>query len=217
MATSIIRNETRRITSLLVQMTEMVILNHKLAAKAIHDVDKEMGLEVLDNDRKIDAKFYEIQSELEFIITKAPVAIEMRRTLASLYIVKDLERIGDYAKHIAKFVIKSETIDSSSIKRIEKVHKEFMKMLVDVKSLLQSESNDQAIKLADKDKTVNEIVQCIRKEIVSSIAIKPSKKEIEQRLFMGNVINALERAADHVVIICELITYIATGGHGSYN
>lgn len=217
MPTTLIRIETKKISKMLIKMVDMVIANHKLAAETIHNVDREKALKVLENDRKIDAKYYEIEAELEFMITKAPVAKEMRRTLAFLHITRELERVADYAKHIAKFVIKSDKVDSSTIKRIEKVHKEFMKMLAKVSTLIESESNDKALELATMDKNVDTLVQEIRRTLISSIIGKKDEKAIAQRLFTANVINSLERAADHIVIICELVTYIATGSHGSFN
>lgn len=217
MPTSLIKIETKKVTSELIKMLKMVQANHHQAQLAVKSFDRDKALMVLEDDKKIDAKMYEIVADLEFMVTKAPVAKEMRRTLASLRIVGELERIGDYAKNIAKFIIKSESVDKSTITRISKVHSEFQKMLIKVEDIITSESIDSAIKLASMDQKVNGLVQDLRKEIIASITSKKSISLIEQRVFSLNVINALERAADHIVIICELITYIATGNHASYN
>ena len=212
-----IRKETKKIALLLENMLNLVIINHELASKTIKNNDKKMAIKILENDKIIDLEFFSIQSELEFMIAKAPVDKNLRRVLAFLHIIINIEKIGDFAKKIAKFIIKNEEISSSSIKRITKSQNEFILLLKQVPKMII----DENVKLANKIwKTIPKVYKTIdevRKEVVSSISNKSNKKAIEERLFILNIVNSFDRASSHIGNICELIQYIETGQHLNLN
>jgi phosphate uptake regulator len=139
-----IRLETKKIAVNLSNMTKLIIKNHVLASKAIKTNDKNLAIEILEKDKIVDAEFYQIESDLEFMITKALVDKDLRRVLASLHIVKELERIGDYAKKISKFIIKIDKISASSIRRITKVQDKFKKMIEKVPKIIIDEDTKLA-------------------------------------------------------------------------
>ena len=205
--------QLKKITKSLGDMTYLIIENHNRANKCIEKNDKKLAIEVFDRDKQIDREFFSIQSELEFMVTKTPVTKNLRRTIASLHMVSHLERIGDYAKKIAKFVIKSDSISASSVRRITKVQNKFRDMIEQVPKIIVEENIDLAKKLWKEDDEVDNIVEEIRKEVITSVAVKSNKMAISERLFVLNIANSFERAADHITKICELIHYIKTSQH----
>lgn len=211
--TTTIREETKKISLLLENMLNLVIENHQLASKAIKKNDKKLAIKILEKDKTVDLEFFSIQSDLEFMIAKAPVDKNLRRVLAFLHIIINIEKIGDFAKKIAKFIIKNEEISNSSIKRITKSQDKFILLLKQVPKIIVNEN----VKLARKTwKTIPEVYKIInevRKEVVSSISNKSNKKAIEERLFILNIVNSFDRASSHIGNICELLQYIETGQH----
>lgn len=213
MNTSIIRIETRRIQNKLVDMTKLVIDQHANIAKALKKNDRHQALEILGDDRIINAKFDEITAELEFLITKTPLDKDLRRTMAYIMIAQDLERIGDYVKYIATLVVQSPELDHPITNRILTIHTPFMKMLKKLILVIDEEKYEEALKLAESDRPLDKLTNKLRTDIISSIASKKSEEEIASRVFAINVIAGIERAADHITHICELIAYIKTGKH----
>src|SRR6187200_2449374 len=68
-----------------------------------HDLDG--AAKVVENDKKLDA--LEIETErraVQLIALRAPMAADLRDVVAALKISGVVERIGDYAKNIAKRV-----------------------------------------------------------------------------------------------------------------
>ena len=213
MPTTIIKLDVSKVTSDIKKLIKMIVKQHDNVKIALRTADNNKAIKVMDNHSKIQAKYDEIQEDLEFLVTKAPVDKYLRRTLSALSIITELLRIAAYAKHIAKFVIKNPKMAQTSIKRIDKVHHAFRTMLLQVDKIITSESVDKAIALSEEDEIINELVNKIRKALITSIAGKKDEKAIKERLFVFNVINALERASDHIVNICESVIYTTTGNH----
>lgn len=213
---TLIRAETKKLGLKLRKLTKMVIKNHDKAKLVIRNNDKKLAVEVIEFDYKIDTMYMEIESDIEFLIVKAPVDKDLRRTLANIHIARELARTADYAKHIAKFVIKGEKIANSSIDRIDRVHKLFRRMLTGVESVMSTESVAKANKIAELGDQIEEMVKDTIVSIISSISIKKDPEKIKERVFVLNVLNALLRGSDHLINICEMILYINTGSHRTY-
>ena len=213
MSTTIIKLDVNKITNNIKKLIKMIIKQHDDIKIALRANNNDGAIKVIDNHAKIQAKYDEIEEDLEFLVTKAPVDKYLRRTLSGLSIITGLLRIAAYAKHIAKFIIKNPKMAKTSIMRIDKVHHAFRSMLLKVDKVISSESVDKALDLAQEDEQVNDLVTKIRKSLITSLAGKKDEKAIRERLFVFNVINALERAADHIVNICEDVIYTATGNH----
>ncbi len=211
--TTTIRKETKKIALLLEKMLELVIKNHQLASETIINNDKKMAIQILEKDKIIDLEFFSIQSELEFMITKAPVDKNLRRVLAFLHIIINIEKIGDFAKKIAKFVIKNEEISDSSIQRVTKSQNKFILLLKQVPKMIVYEDLELSKKIWNTTPEIYKIIDEIRKEVVSSISAKSNKKAVEERVFILNIINSFDRATSHIGNICELVQYIETGQH----
>ncbi|MBX0330973.1 phosphate signaling complex protein PhoU [Oscillochloris sp. ZM17-4] len=77
-----------------------------LAIVALRDQDDDLAEQVSSSDHRINAAQQEIESHaINLVATQQPVARDLRRILASIMIGAELERIGDYAKGIARLVI----------------------------------------------------------------------------------------------------------------
>jgi len=75
------------------------------AMLALQRHDKVMAAEVVAEDKRIDAIEAEVEKlAIEIIALRAPMANDLRDVIAALKIVGVVERIGDYAKNIAKRV-----------------------------------------------------------------------------------------------------------------
>ena len=77
------------------------------AGEAVLTLDKELAQQVMVRERRVNAFELKIDSDVEDIIALYnPVAIDLRFVLAMLKINTNLERLGDFAVGIARFVLR---------------------------------------------------------------------------------------------------------------
>lgn len=75
------------------------------AMVALQRQDKTLAAQVVTDDKRIDAIEAEVEKlVIQVIALRAPMANDLRDVIAALKIVGVVERIGDYAKNIAKRV-----------------------------------------------------------------------------------------------------------------
>ena len=104
-----IESELMQLRSEVYQMWTLVYNQMDQARLAVLGLDKDIAQQVIVRERRVDAYELKIDSDVEdFIALYTPVAVDLRFVLAMLKINNDLERIGDYADGIARFVRDSE-------------------------------------------------------------------------------------------------------------
>src|SRR5436189_1086180 len=101
--------EITRLKQEAVDMFELVITQLSKARAALLNYDKELAREVTFNEKRVNALELKIDKDCENIFALMnPVAIDLRFVLAVLKINSNLERIGDIADGIARYVSESE-------------------------------------------------------------------------------------------------------------
>lgn len=87
----------------LIQMGALVGEQLNNAIKAFIKGDRELALDVIQTDRKVNAQEVGIEEHcLEIIARRQPAAFDLRLIVGVLKSINDIERIGDQAEHIAK-------------------------------------------------------------------------------------------------------------------
>ena len=88
------------------KLTEMIINQYKNVIQAIKDRDSKLALKVIEEDKEINSLAEDIDLESMVIIARyQPVASDLRRVMTINKLAYELERIADYAKNIAGYVI----------------------------------------------------------------------------------------------------------------
>ncbi len=211
---NLITQGTKKIKNKLTENFELVIKAHNLSKEAIANNDIKKSLEVIKMHEKFLLNYVLFESEVLFALTKKPLAKNLRSTITFLIVMKELVAISNHAKKIASFGISEEKVlADSSKKRVRKIHKPVRGMMTTVLEFLKTEDETLVDEIIKKEKTVNKAATSLRNEIIESVTTKKDKQEIEQRLYMLNVINSQEKAGDHLISICELIIYIKTASH----
>lgn len=126
-----------------------------------------------------------------------PVAIDLRFVLAAIKINSDLERLGDHANSIAKYLMEfGESIDSDLIKKMEVdvMFDNSIEMLHHVSNAFINEDTIQARKVFSMDKTLNKI----HKESSARIKKISEDKDVDLQvlLYLFSIISKLERVGD---------------------
>jgi phosphate transport system protein len=77
------------------------------AIMALLNQDKRLAREVVEADRTINARRYQMEDAcLTTIVRQQPVASDLRRLIAAMHIAGELERMADLAEGIANIVLK---------------------------------------------------------------------------------------------------------------
>src|SRR6201993_1417439 len=103
-----IEHEIAAVKRELVSMWILVQSQLNKAKEAMVNFDKDLAREVLVKEKRVNSFELKIDRDCENIFAlHCPVAIDLRFLLAALKINTNLERIGDIAAGVAKYVIDS--------------------------------------------------------------------------------------------------------------
>jgi phosphate transport system protein len=182
--------------------------------QALKKRDIENAKVIYNEDNLINEKRYAIEnSVLILIATQQPLAHDLRLMAALLEIAAEIERMGDYAKGIAKVVVKLGDYDlPMPIKEIEQMAALAIDMFHRALSAFIAEDPLAARMIPSEDDSVDVLYQKVQKDVVGEVIKNPEMID-SANLFMW-VAHNLERMADRVSNICERTVFVATGELG---
>lgn len=180
------------------------------AGEAVLTMDKELAQQVIVREKRVNAFELKIDSDVEDVIALYnPVAVDLRFVLAMLKINTNLERLGDFAEGIARFVVKCEepAFDPELLQalRLQEMQAQVLNMLEIAKQALNEESIELATSVFAKDNLLDEINQNVSATLETYL-----KKHSENMLFCLNLVGVfrkLERSGDHITNIAEEIVF----------
>lgn len=182
----------------LLEMMELIHSQFRKGKEAMMNGDRDLAEEIVSNERRVNAMELKIDRDCENILALFnPVAIDLRFVMACFKINSDLERLGDNAEGIARYILSSE----------EKLHDKVLEdlrflemfdtateMLNVVYEAFENEDTKLARKVFPKDKILNEINGEAAKKVGELIRDDPSR--IDQYIYLLSIIRKLERVGD---------------------
>jgi len=176
--------------------------------------DIEGAKAIYNADNVINEKRYAIENSILILIaTQQPLAHDLRLLAALLEISAEIERMGDYAKGIAKVVVKLGDVDITlPLREVEEMASLAVDMLHRSLSAFIAEDPLTARKIPAEDDKVDKLYQQVQKAVILEMT-RESKVIDSINLFMW-VAHNLERMADRVSNICERTVFVATGELG---
>ncbi len=193
---------------LLGSMVEQALLN---AVDALKQRDLEAARRVYDNDDLINEKRYAIENRVLILFaTQQPIAHDLRLLAAIMEVITELERMGDYAKGIAKICLLISQNDSPIPSReISRMCDLAVGMLHRALSAFISENVNVAYRIPQEDDIVDDLYNEIYRKMVAAMIENPAI--IDHANYIMWVVHNIERTADRVTNICERTIFIATG------
>ncbi len=189
-------------------MVEESILN---TVDALKKRDLKAAQKILEGDRAINKKRFEIESQLMVLIaTQQPMAHDLRLLASIIEVISELERMGDYAKGIANINIRmgDETLLKPLID-IPRMAEKGADMLHRSLTAFVNEDIETARKIPVEDDIVDGLYLQIYRELMTFVIADPTT--IERANWLLWVAHNLERFADRVTNICERTVFVATG------
>ena len=204
-----LEEELNMLRSELTEMWLMVISQLHKTREALLQFDKDLAREVVSTEKRINSLELKIDRDCENIFALFnPVAVDLRTVLAVLKINNNLERSGDIAEGIAKYIIYAdqpfnpELLESTQILRM---YDETNAILEDVLKAFEAEDTRLARSIFKRDEIVDEINVKANKVVADFIRSHPEK--IEEALYLISMIRKLERVGDHCKNIAEEIIF----------
>lgn len=205
-----VEDELKSIRQEILDMWTLVYDQMNNVCEAIPTVDKEKAWDVLIREKRVNAYELKLDCDIEdFLVLYNPVAVDMRFIVAMLKINTDLERIGDFAENIARFIIRQdgERIDAELLEktRLKEMADAVLDMLATAKTALENEDLALANTLFEKDNLVDEINAASTKALTDYIGQHPEKAAF--CLDFKGVFLRLERTGDHITNLAEEIVF----------
>ena len=98
--------DLKRLNNVIAEMGGLAEAQLTRAVDALVRRNTELATEVVQDDKRIDALETEVgQMTVRMLALRQPMAQDLREVVAAIKIASDIERIGDYAKNIAKRAI----------------------------------------------------------------------------------------------------------------
>jgi|HigsolmetaAR201D_1030396.scaffolds.fasta_scaffold11309_1 phosphate transport system protein len=195
----------------LIALGELVIVAIEKAVAALVAQDVEKAKEVLAEDRLIDERQVAIEEQaLVVLATQQPIAGDLRRLVAVISIASELERIGDYAKGVAKITIRNTNLSAvTSLVNLPQMAQGAVAMLRDVLDAFVKGDSSVGQRLINADDIVDELRRKIRADLTA--AMQRDSSIVPQAIDLLFMAHNLERIADRTTNIAERIVFMVSG------
>lgn len=200
-----------RLRGLIAEMGGLAEVALQEALEALIKGDEQLGNTVVARDKKLDALEAEVDRlAVRIIALRAPMADDLREVIAALKIGGVVERIGDYAKNIAKRVGRIEGRGRFEPLTLLPAMAEIAgEMVHDVLTAYAARDPQLALEVIRTDAKVDAFYNSIFRNLVSHMVENPSTiSSAAQLLFIARNI---ERIGDHATNVAEMVHYAATG------
>ncbi len=200
------------ITTLIMKMGGLVEDAILKAAKSLADRDVELAEEVRANDKAIDALEVQINEEAARVIAlRAPVSKDLRSILTVLRLSASLERIGDYAKNIAKrtSVLVGMNPVNGSDSALRRMAREVEQMLKDTLDAYVRGDATLAEDVRQRDHEVDQMYNALFREFLTFMMEDP--RNITACMHLHFMAKNIERMGDLTTNMAEQVIYLVTG------
>lgn len=202
-------NELQQLKSEIVGMWKVVISQLRKTHEALITFDKDLAREVISIEKRVNSIELKIDRDCENVFALFnPVAVDLRFVLAVLKINNNLERSGDIAEGIAKFIVIEEKPFEEKLLEVTQIilmYEEANDILEDVLKAFQTEDTKLARRIFARDEILDEIN--LRANAIIAEYIRNNPDKIEQGLYILSTIRKLERVGDQCKNIAEEIIF----------
>jgi phosphate transport system protein len=200
----------KRVQNDVLRMGAMVEKSCQLARQAVFEQDLEAAEAIRVQDKQIDALYKQIELDcVNLIALQSPVAQDLRLLSAWMHLVRDLERIGDYAKNLGDVAVRLMPYENPPhLKQIQVMFDRCRALLAMGLACISDLDAEAAIAMASQD----DLVDSDYEKLYSLLTQQPSAETIvEPIVLLVLAIRHIERMADHATNIGKRVAYIVTG------
>jgi len=204
--------DLENIQAQLMKMGGLVEQSIMEGAKALKTRDLDLAEQVRRADKAIDGLEEEINLACARLIAlRAPAASDLRTVLAVMKIASNLERIGDYAKNMAKrTAVLAEFRALGDVSGgLDRMSREVRHMLTDALDAFVRRDATLADEVRHRDLEVDQMYNALFREFLTFMMEDP--RNITPCMHLHFIAKNIERAGDHVTAIADQVIYLVTG------
>lgn len=180
------------------------------AMRCLVSRDVAAAEELVEADVQLDELETEAERRVvELIALRAPLADDLRDAIAALKIAGVVERIGDYAKNIARRVRRLPEGDIEPLALLPEMAKIASEMVHEVLVAFLDRDPAKAQAVCKRDDALDEFYESLFRTLVTHMMESP--KNIGPSTTLLFVAKNLERIGDHATNIAEMVYFAATG------
>jgi len=189
-------------------IVELAILG---SVNALEDRDLTSAKTIYDGDKLINEKRYEIERRALIVVaTQQPMATDLRRLSSIIDIAGELERIGDYAKGIARIAMRlGDQTPLRQLVHIPKMALTTADMLHRAIEAFVDLDEKTGMSIPREDDQIDVQYNLVYQELLELMI--SDRENIDRATFHLWVAHNLERAADRVTNICERTVFTTSG------
>ncbi len=210
-------NRIKELERDVLHMGEFVIEAVNRAVKALAELDAKQAKRVMDDDAQVNQQRWALEDKcIDLIARQQPVASDLREIISMLSIVRDLERIGDYAEGIGKIVLlHGDQPLVRPLVYLPQMTAKAASMLRRSLDAFVSRDADQAQQICLEDDEVDRLYDRAYHDLLKHMIEDPAL--ITRATYLIWAAHNIERIADRATNIAESVVYLVTGTPGELN
>lgn len=200
-----------QLRALISQMGGLAEAQVRGASDALAARNLDAALDIIEADRKLDLLEAEVeQLAVRTIALRAPLADDLRQIVSALKFSSILERIGDYAKNIAKrtsIIALSVPVQPQII--VYEMARVAGDMLDQVLNAYTHGDAELAVKVRDSDRELDALYNSLFRSLLTFMMENP--QAITPSTHVLFIAKNLERIGDHATNLAEIVYFNVTG------
>jgi phosphate transport system protein len=203
------------LTTTLVDMTRLVGGAVSRATQAVLDADLSLAEAVIDGDDAIDAAYNDIEKRAyDLLARQQPVAADLRLIVASLRMMVDLERAGDYARHIAELARRrypASAIPADLRPTVLEMGQVTARIVEKCGRIVAGIDRGDLVDKVEQLEREDDVIDNLHRELFTVLLSDDWDGGIETAVDVILCGRYYERLADHVVGVARRVVYLVTG------
>jgi len=206
-------DDITQLRAIITRMGGLCELQISAAVEALVTRNIEAALQVVADDKRIDALEAEAEAlAVRIIALRAPLAGDLREIVAAMKIAGVLERMGDYAKNIAKrasALAQAPPIEPVVI--VPEMARAVISMIRDVLDAFVDRDIALARIVYERDRHVDDFYNSLFRSLLTFMMENPHYITPSTHLLF--VAKNLERIGDYATSVGEMVYFAVTGEH----
>jgi len=197
----------------LIEMSRIAGSMVSKATSALLDADLGVAETVIAEDEGLNALYKGIdESAVTLLARQQPVATDLRAILTGLRMSADLERVGDYAVHVAKVAKRrhpASVVPVALRSTVLEMGQAAARIVVKAGTVIATRDLTLAAQLLADDDTID----ALHAQLLATLLSGKHEFPVEATIDLALVGRYYERLADHATSISGAVTYLVTGEH----
>ncbi len=194
----------------LLTMSSLAASSVSNAVKALVERNDDLARQVEADDDQLDTLEVELDELAIVLLSRGPVASDLRLITVAMKITHDLERVGDEATTIARRAVDlNKEPQLKPYVDLPRMATMALEMLNDGLEAFVSRDSARARAVLPRDKDVDALHKQLQRELITFMMEQPNT--ITRCLHLMQISKRLERIADHATNIAEEVVFLYEG------